>query len=219
MSRARLWTALLLVCAALALIPAVRSTLGHGLALLATGQLAQFQQFLRALGVWAPVVSIALMVAESLAIPVPVTIIMVANGLVFGTWRGMLVSFIGGMAGALAAYGVGRQLGRVIVARLLPASSLKAADDLMSRYGNWAVVLERWIPGVPGDPMSYAAGLTRMPVATFALMTTIGLAPANVVTAFIGEHVAGDVPLRYWFGGIGAIVVIWLAVKTVRQKS
>jgi uncharacterized membrane protein YdjX (TVP38/TMEM64 family) len=218
--RVRVQTLLLLGAALLVVaIPPVRHTLGHGLALLASGQLGQFQQYLHSLGAWAPATSIALMTAEALLVPVPVTIIMVANGLVFGLWPGMLVSLAGGLTGGLAAYVIARWLGRALVERILPASSLGAADRLMAKYGGWAVVLERWIPGVPGDPVSYAAGLTRMPAVKFVVLTTIGLVPANLVTAFLGTQVPGDVPITYWIGGWTIVVAGWLWYRGRRKKE
>ena len=150
------------------------------------------------------------MTAEALLVPVPVTIIMVANGLVFGLWLGMLVSLAGGLTGGLAAYAIGRWLGRELVERILPAPSLRVADRLMAKYGAWAVVLGRWIPGVPGDPVSYASGLTRMPAVKFTVLTVIGLVPANVVTSFVGTEVPGDVPITYWITGWAIVVVGWL---------
>lgn len=200
-------------------IPPVRHTLGRGLALLATGQLGQFQHYLLSLGAWAPATSIALMTAEALLVPVPVTIIMVANGLVFGLWPGVLVSLAGGLTGALAAYSIGRWLGRALVERILPAPSLREADRLMAKYGGWAVVLERWIPGVPGDPVSYASGLTRMSFLKFAALTAAGLVPANIVTAFLGTEVPGDVPLTYWIGGWAIVLAGWLAYRAWRPRS
>jgi uncharacterized membrane protein YdjX (TVP38/TMEM64 family) len=199
-------------------IPPLRHLAVQGIPLLATGQLAQFQRYLQSLGAWAPVASIALMIAEALLVPIPVTVIMVANGLVFGLWRGMLVSLAGGLLGALAAYTIGRYFGRALVERLLPASSLRTADRLMAKYGGWAMVLERWIPGVPGDPVSYAAGLTGVGPATFLLFTTIGLVPANLATAYLGVHVAGDVPLRYWLSGLLLVGVCWLTWRIARQR-
>ena len=198
--------------AAIALVAAtpVGPTLAHGLFLLASGQLAQFQQYLQSLGPWAPAASIGLMVAEALAIPVPATIIMVANGLAFGTWRGALVSVVGGLAGALAAYAIGRWVGRALLERFVPASGIRWADGLMTRYGSWAIVLERWIPGVPGDPISYVAGLTRVPALSFLALTMIGLLPANVATAYLGSEIAGDVPLRYWASGLLLAGAVWL---------
>jgi uncharacterized membrane protein YdjX (TVP38/TMEM64 family) len=212
-SAARVQTHVLLLVGGAVLvvaIPPVRHTLGHGLALLATGRLGHFQQYLLSLGAWAPAASIALMTAQALLVPVPVTIIMVANGLVFGFWLGMLVSLAGGLTGGLAAYAIGRWLGRALVERILPAPSLRVADRMMAKYGAWAVVLGRWIPGVPGDPVSYASGLTRMPAVKFTVLTVIGLVPANVVTAFVGTEVPGDVPITYWIGGWTIVVVGWL---------
>ena len=216
----RVVTAFVVVVVGLvSLIPAVRTTLVVGLSLLATGQLVQFQHFLQSLGRWAPAASIALMVAEALAIPVPVTIVMVANGLVFGIWRGMLVSLTGGLVGAVGAYVIGRRLGRTFVERWLPPAGLREADRLMARYGGWAIVLERWVPGVPCDPMSYAAGFTRMPVPSFLMLTMSGLVPANLATAYLGAQITGDVPLRYWLLGLLLVGVAWGGWRYVRRQK
>jgi uncharacterized membrane protein YdjX (TVP38/TMEM64 family) len=198
--------------------PGVRGTLWQALSLLATGQLAQFRQFLQSFGRWAPVLSIGLMIAEAVAIPVPVTIVMVANGLVFGVWRGALVSVAGGFAGALAAYAIGRWVGRKLLEQVVPASSFRWADGLMTRYGNWAIVLERWIPGVPGDPISYVAGLTRVPALPFLALTMVGLVPANLAIAFLGSQIASDVPMRYWVSGLLLAGTIGLGWRMARRR-
>src|SRR5262245_25211858 len=59
---------------------------------LATGRLAQFQHHLHSLGPWGPVFSVALLIAGALGVPLPVTIIMVADGLIYGIQAGMLIS-------------------------------------------------------------------------------------------------------------------------------
>jgi uncharacterized membrane protein YdjX (TVP38/TMEM64 family) len=197
--------------------PPLRITIARGLSLLSTGQFAQFKQYLQALGTWAPIASIGLMVLEALAIPLPVTLIMLANGLVFGVWYGALVSVAGALAGAVAAYAIGRWIGRALLDRTVPASSLRWADALMAKYGRWAIVLERWIPGVPGDPISYAAGLTRVPLPAFLGLTAIGVAPAALVTALTGSQVAGDVPFTFWLSGVLLAVIAWLAWRRVRR--
>ena len=207
--------AIALVLVAVVAGPA-RTSLFHGAALLVSGRLGQFQQYLQSLGAWAPAASIALMVIEAL-VPMPVAIIMVANGLVFGLWRGTLVSLVGGLLGASVAYIIGRYLGRGLVERMLSTSSLRTADRLMATYGGWALVVGRWIPGIPGDPMSYAAGLTRTSAPLFLLLTTAGLLPAALVTAYVGVHVAGDVPLRYWLSGLALLAVAWLGGRVLKR--
>jgi uncharacterized membrane protein YdjX (TVP38/TMEM64 family) len=212
-----LWLVAALGCL-LAIAP-VRHALGEGLLLLATGKLGQFKQFLLSLGAWAPLVSAGLMVAEAVAVPVPATIIMVANGLVFGVWRGMLVSLAGGLTGGLVAYALARHFGRAFAERLLSSTALGHADRLMSRYGRGAVVLTRWIPGVPCDPIAYAAGVTRLPAHEFMAFTLAGLVPANLATAFLGSQVPGDVPTGYWMGGIAAAAGLWIVWRLTRRTS
>jgi uncharacterized membrane protein YdjX (TVP38/TMEM64 family) len=202
-------------------IPPIRTTFTRGLMLLLSGHLGRFQEYLRALGVWGPIVSTILMVASAIAIPVPVTVLMLANGLVFGVWAGMLVSFIGGLAGAVATYIIGRRLGRDAVARMLSASSLDAADRAMARRGGWAIVIGRWIPGVPCDPISYVSGITRMPAVRFLLLTIGGLLPANLVTAFVGAEAATDMQLEYWIFGIVigiSVLFIWGLIHRYRKR-
>ena len=212
-------TLLVLFCLGwISLIPAVRATVYRGVYLLAMGHLAQFHDYLLSLGPWAPIVSIALMVSEAVAIPVPVTLLMVANGLAFGLWYGMLVSFIGGLAGAIAACYLGRRLGRKVVERFVPSPALDAADRMMARHGGWALVLGRWVPGIPCDPLSYAAGITRMPWPSFLLLTVVGLIPANLATAYLGTEAAGDLKTPYWISGLVVIVALWLGWRLVQRR-
>ena len=206
----------------LGLIPEVRRTAYRGLYLLAIGHLAQFHDFLRGLGPWAPLVSTILMVSQSIAIPIPVTLLMVANGLAFGLWRGMLLSFIGGFLGALAAYYLGRRFGRKLAEGLIPCTVLDAADRLMARRGRWAMVIGRWVPGIPCDPLSYVAGITRIPLWTFVWVTIVGLLPANLVTAFLGSEATSDLRTGYWVGALVLVAAVWAGWRFVdrhRKRS
>ena len=87
----------------------------------------------------------------------------------------------------------------------------------MATHGGWAIVTNRWIPGVPFDPFSYAAGITLVPVARFLAFTALGLAPAALATAYLGAHIADDVPTGYWVSGLVLAVAIWLAWRVARQ--
>jgi uncharacterized membrane protein YdjX (TVP38/TMEM64 family) len=193
--------------------------LWHGASLLATGQLGQFQQLLQTLGPSGPVVSIVLLVAQAVALPLPTAIIMVANGLAFGPWRGALVSLVGTSAGAFAAYAMGRWIGRGLAKRCVSTSTLRWADQFMAKYGGWAIVTNRWIPGVPLDPLSYAAGLTLIPVLWFLALTVLGLLPATLAAAYLGAQLGGDIPTRYWVSGLNVVATIWFVSRMGRPTS
>jgi uncharacterized membrane protein YdjX (TVP38/TMEM64 family) len=210
---------ILLFVIVIAVLPSVRMAFMTGLYLLATGQLAQFQRHLLSLGAWGPIMSVLLMVAEAVIIPVPVTVLMVSNGLVFGIWRGTEISFVGGLLGALAAYLIGRGLGRSAAERLLPPAALAAADRFMRQHGRWALVIGRWLPGVPCDPISYAAGIMRMPILPFVLLTIAGLLPGNLAAAFVGEKAAEDIRLGYWLLAILLAAGVWIIWRLTRTRA
>lgn len=54
---------------------------------------------LRGFGLWTPLVSILLMVLQSVLSPLPGSLVAAANGALYGIWWGTLLSWIGGMAG------------------------------------------------------------------------------------------------------------------------
>jgi uncharacterized membrane protein YdjX (TVP38/TMEM64 family) len=185
---------------------------------LAGGQFAQFQHHLQSLGPWGPVLSIALLIAGALALPVPVTIIMVADGLVFGTQGGTLISFVGGLLGALCAYSLGRHITPAVLERALPALGARVSAGATVPFVTWGVVLGHWIPGMPCNPMSYVAGCMRMPLLSFLFLTTVGLLPACAVTAYLGVWAADDVPIHYWLLGVFGMGALWFGWRAVRRR-
>jgi len=189
---------------------------------LASGQLAQFQHHLQSLGPWGPVFSVALLIAGALGLPVPVTIIMVADGLIYGTQTGTLISLVGGLLGALTAYFLGRHFSLASLAvleRFLPGMSARISAGPTKPFVNWGVVLWHWIPGLPCNPMSYAAGCMHMPLSSFLGLTTIGLLPACAITAYLGVQATGDMPSQYWFPGLLIVGALWLVWRAVQRRN
>jgi uncharacterized membrane protein YdjX (TVP38/TMEM64 family) len=197
----------------------VRRILVPAFSELATGQFSQFQHHLQSLGPWGPVLSIALLVAGALAVPVPVTIVMVADGLVFGTQVGTLISFVGGLLGAMSAYLLGRHFSFAVLERFLPAVGARVSAGSKVPVVRWSLVLWHWIPGMPCNPMSYAAGCTRMPISSFLLFTTVGLLPACAVTAYLGVRAADDMPAQYWLPGLLVMGALWFGWRAVRRRN
>ena len=76
------------------------------------------QGLVRSAGPWAVAVSIGLMILHSF-VPFPSEFITVTNGLVFGFTKGVVVTWVGAMAGAVMAFGLARYLGRPFVMRRL----------------------------------------------------------------------------------------------------
>lgn len=137
---------------------------------------------------------------------------------------------IGSLTGALVLYGLGAWLGRdrvrAIAARvpLVEVSDVERSEQWFARHGTKAVFFGRMLP-VFRSFISIPAGVARMPLPSFALLTTLGSLIWN--TAFIvagyllGENwqvVEGYASWLQWVV-VGAVVVAvgWFVTARLRK--
>ncbi len=202
----------------LALSPSTRDWVSTGASLLARGDVQQLKAWLLSYGAWAPVVSALLMILQSVAAPLPAFVITFANGLLFGTWWGALLSWSSALAGASLCFFLARALGRPAAEKLAGGSrALALSDRFFERHGDRAVVVARLLPFVPFDVISYGAGLTPMPYWRFLIATGIGQLPATLVYSWLGQNMSGSVRAVFWsFLGFLAIAV---AVSMLKSRQ
>lgn len=212
------------VAAALALLyllsPAFRTGVQRAFVLLSRADIEQLKEYLLGFGAWAPIVSGSLMVLQSLVVPLPAMVITLANGLLFGTIGGALLSWSSAMVGAILCYYIARLFGRPVVERLVGKKSLDMTDRFFRRYGKHAVLIARLIPVISFDVVSYAAGLTSMGLWDFTLATGIGQMPATLVYSFLGQNMTQAARLGLWIVlGVLALVTFGFALKARFEKG
>jgi uncharacterized membrane protein YdjX (TVP38/TMEM64 family) len=161
----------------------LRAGMAHTLGLLAAGDLGGLREYLRGFGLWAPLVSAALMQVQAVIAPLPSFPLMYANGLLFGTLWGGLLSWTSILVSAMLCFGLARLFGRPLVERVVSPNALTRADRHLVRLGPLALFVARLIPLTSFDLLSYAAGLTPMRLGPFCLATGLGMAPAVFLTA------------------------------------
>jgi uncharacterized membrane protein YdjX (TVP38/TMEM64 family) len=169
--------------AVLSTVPGVRRGAGQMVALLAAGNLPTLRDYLRSFGLWAPLVSVLLMQVQALLAPLPSFPLTYANGLLFGTIRGGLLSWGSVLLSAILCFSLARAFGRPLVERVVSPAALGWVDRWIGRVGPLAVFLARLIPLTSFDALSYAAGLTPMRLWPFCVATGLGVAPGIFLTA------------------------------------
>lgn len=135
-------------------------------------------------GPWVPVWFVAGYAAASLLL-VPRTLLSTAAGLAFGVSAGLAIVWVASMLGALAAFWLGRALGREGVARLA-GHHLDRLDALVLRHGVFAVLLARLAPLVPFSVVNYGSGLSAVGFGPYALATAVGIVPGTVAYVMVG---------------------------------
>jgi uncharacterized membrane protein YdjX (TVP38/TMEM64 family) len=171
--------------------------------------------YIRSFGIWAPIISIFLMIFQALAAPLPAFLIAGANGIVFGVGWGSLVSWLGGMAGAFISFLLARGLGRDFVNRMTKGKArLEKVDEISSGHGFKIILVARLLPFISFDVISYLAGLSKMKTSTFLWATGLGMIPGTVLYTALGHDLAqAQTYSNRLFIIIGLIGILYAAGK------
>lgn len=118
---------------------------------------------------------------------VPGSILTLAAGFVFGLPLGVVLVSVGSVAGAGAAFLVGRFLARDWVAqRVARLPRFRALDSATHHEGFLIVLLARLSPLFPFNLLNYGLSLTAVKFRDYVLATWLGMLPATVVYVYIG---------------------------------
>lgn len=179
----------------------------------------------------------ALLIAiENLFPPIPSEIILPLAGFTasrgdsFGLLEVILWCTGGSVFGAYALYGVGAALGRERTRAIMNWLPLVKAEDVekteawFEKNGRWTVLVGRFIP-IFRSLISIPAGITRMPLLVFGLLTTLGSAVWNTVLILAGYYLGENWHLvedyMSWFQYVVIAIVlallVWFVVSHVRK--
>ena len=141
-------------------------------------------RLLEAVGFWAPLVFM-LIYTVGVCLFLPGTLLTGLGAAIFGAYWGFVYVWFGAMAGAAAAFWIGRTLGREFAASLI-GNKLQKYDDVIERNG-FATVLYLRLVYFPFTPMNFGMGLTKVRFLDYFLGTGLGIIVGTFIfTFFIG---------------------------------
>ena len=173
--------------------------------------------FIRSLGAWGPLGSIGLMIIHSF-VPFPAEFLTIANGMVFGTFWGIVITWSGAMLGAYASFGLTRVYGRPFVAKKVNSSKLKKLDLWVQQQGAISLLLSRFIPLISFNLINYGAGLTKISWWTFTWTTGIGILPITIIMVTIGNNY-NMLPWWAWLIILTTVIGIAYAINILSKKT
>ena len=152
-------------------------------------------------------------------------------GVLYGTWKGSFLVFIGAFLGAQAAFFLGRTfLRNWIRERLVAFPKLQAVEKAVSREGLKLVLLTRLSPAFPFSLLNLSYGLSDVSFRDYSL-GLLGIIPGTILFCGLGS-LAGDIakfgevlsgqtsPSTWIFRFIGLVAtlsVIWLITFVARK--
>jgi uncharacterized membrane protein YdjX (TVP38/TMEM64 family) len=187
-----------------------------------TGALRGSLEWIRSLGVWAPVAFIAIY-AIACVLAIPASILTLGGGFLFGFVWGSIYVVAGAMLGAVAAFVVGRYFARDWIAKKIEGhGKFKAIDEAIGREGWKIILLARLAPVFPYAVLNYGFALTRVSLRDYVVATAIGIIPAMLAFVYFGTLATdltklGPPPAAKWAIGAVTLIVFVLLTRIARK--
>ncbi|CAM4443029.1 SNARE associated Golgi protein [Mycobacterium basiliense] len=164
---------------------------------------------IKATGPLAPLTYVAVSAALG-AVFVPGPILAACSGVLFGPVLGTFVTVGAAMGTAILASLLGRHAGRDGARALLGPDRADRLDAQIERHGLWAVVGQRFVPGISDALSSYTFGAFGVPMWQMVAGSFIGSLPRGFAYTALGASITHpSSPLAY------AALVVWCLTAIV----
>lgn len=172
------------------------------------GDPAAFRTWVEARGVWGRVLFVGLMALQVIIAFIPGEPFELAAGYAFGTLWGTLLVWIGAIIGTTIVFLFVRKIGIKAVEVFFPRDKINSIKYLQDEKKlNAAAFVLFLIPGTPKDLLTYLAGLTKIRLLPWIVLTSIARIPSIVTSTISGNALGIE---RY-----GLAIIIYAATAIV----
>jgi len=167
-------------------------------------------------GLGAAVLGVGLLLVDVL-LPVPSSVVMTAQGAMFGIVTGTILSWIGSIGAAMIGYLIGRRSTRLLT-RFVSVEEQGQANRLLDRWGILALIVTRPLP-ILAETTAIMAGTSALTWRQVLVGVTIGALPAALIYAIAGAYTTSVASgLLVFVLVIAFAAVVWLIGWSVEKR-
>jgi len=145
------------------------------------------REYVNTMGIWAPLGFVVFFTLGTIFIPT--TPFMLASGVLFGFYAGLIYSYLGSLLSAILLFYVARHLGKHWVERILVHKYLTKIQEYNGRLENGGftdMLVWRNIPVIPANALNLIMGVSKIKARNYIWGTALGLIPSIVLTVLAG---------------------------------
>ncbi|MCI9055733.1 MAG: TVP38/TMEM64 family protein [Oscillospiraceae bacterium] len=178
----------------------------------------RFQAWVDAQGVRAPLLFVGMVVLQIVVAIIPGEPLEIAAGYAFGALEGTLLCLIGALVGRVAVFLLVRRFGVRAVEVFFPLEKVQSLRFLQNekKLTFWVFFLF-FLPGTPKDVLCYIVGLTKLPLRSWIIISTIAPIP-SIITSTIGGSALGMGRYTFAAAVFGATLAISAAGLLVYRR-
>lgn len=136
-------------------------------------------------GIGAATLGVGLLLVDVL-LPVPSSLVMTAQGALFGIALGTILSMVGSVGAALVGFAIGRK-GSRLINRFVSEQEQEASNRLLERWGPLALIVTRPVP-ILAETTAIMAGASTLSWGKATLGIVVGAFPAALIYAIAGAY-------------------------------
>jgi uncharacterized membrane protein YdjX (TVP38/TMEM64 family) len=189
----------------------------------------QIRNYTKSFGIFAPFIVVFLIFLSTAIppLPLPVPLVELAAGAVFGFAESALIIWISQIGSSIFAFYIARFLKkRFFGANIIKNSRWDFYRSYLNKKGALAVFLIRFVMAAPFNIISYLAGLTQINIVSFIIATTLGTIPESLLYSYLGSQIRTlHIKLAYlslliiFIGSLGFIFTLILMFLLKPQQS
>ena len=202
--------------------PTFYPTMWH---LATSGSMEEVAEYIQSFGPMAMVVSMVLDIFVNAVGFLPSIFISTANGLVFGLWLGIIISWLAETIGVVISFYIMRYFLRDTADKLIAKSTvLMKVDDFSGKNGFVVMLFARSLPYFPSGVITALGAISKIKPRDYILANLIGKFPSTALEVAIGTDI---VNFQENMGRLGIIVIVagivyfilWKVYKNYMDKK
>lgn len=120
---------------------------------------------------------------------IPAEPLEIGSGVLYGTWGGLFLCMLGTMIGSFIIIALTKVFGRSLVSAFIPIEKIESMKFLRDEKKVYFTLFFIYlIPGTPKDVLTYAAGLTKLDMRKFLIVTGIARIPSIISSTWCGQE-------------------------------
>lgn len=156
------------------------------------------------------IVFILLQILQVVVFFIPGEIVQAAGGFVYGTMMGTILSFVGILIGSVITFYITRRYGLKVLKRIMKDESYKKLLNILNRPQNNLILFILYlIPGIPKDTLGFVAGVTKITLLEFIVLSMVGRIPGIFLMNYIGSSISSHSYIKsFLILGIATVLFI-----------
>lgn len=174
------------------------------------------EKWVKGFGVWAPIILLAIFTLRPFTL-IPLSIVAMSSGLIFGPYMGTLYAISGTVLGAIASFLAVRLFIGEMKIQDEEKENIKELKNDLEEHGFKSVLMLRLIPLLNFDLITFICAKTRVVWWKYTIATLVGTIPGSFMFGYFGSSILKFKPINLFI--LAGIILVMLTLGYLMKRN